>query len=254
MSGNIHNWVMCSLAVLQDSPGGCELPEALRRYYLDAMGIQAWELLEGEAAVANGESTKESTGRALQDEAVSRQWLRLQQTVSDCSLCDLHASRTQTVFGVGNKNAELLVIGEAPGHDEDLQGEPFVGRAGQLLTAMLLAIGLKRDDVYIANILKCRPPGNRDPEAAEIEHCNAYLREQIELIRPAAIFSLGRIASQALLKSSDTMAAMRGKQHSYEGVPLIASYHPAYLLRKPSEKRKSWQDLLQLKRLLDSCR
>jgi DNA polymerase len=118
---------------------------------------------------------------------------------------------------------------------------------------MLLAIGLQRDDVYIANILKCRPPNNRDPEASEIDSCNNYLRQQIELIQPKAIFAVGRIAAQALLHSTATIGSMRGKQHSYEGVPLIASYHPAYLLRKPSEKRKSWQDLLLLKSLLDKC-
>lgn len=217
------------------------------------MDIQAWELLLEETAVTAEETPSQPVNPVSQDAKVSARWQALEQAVSACQLCELHRSRTQTVFGVGNKQAGLLVIGEAPGHDEDLQGEPFVGRAGQLLTAMLLAIGLKREEVYIANILKCRPPDNRDPEATEINHCNQYLREQIELIQPRAIFAVGRIASQALLKSSDTMAAMRGKQHSFEGVPLIASYHPAYLLRKPSEKRKSWQDLLQLKRLLDKC-
>jgi uracil-DNA glycosylase family 4 len=227
--------------------GGCELPEELRRYYLDTMGIQVWDDTASDVQVAAQISTP------VRSPADLELWKTLQQTVTACTLCELHQSRTQTVFGVGDQQADLLVIGEAPGRDEDEQGEPFVGRAGQLLTAMLLAIGLQRDDVYIANILKCRPPNNRDPEATEIDSCSGYLRQQIELIQPRAIFAVGRIAAQALLHSTATIGSMRGKQHSYEGVPLIASYHPAYLLRKPSEKRKSWQDLLLLKGLLDKC-
>ena len=227
--------------------GGCELPEELRRYYLDTMGIQVWDDAASDAQVAARTSTPVRSPVDLES------WETLQRTEIACTLCELHQSRTQTVFGVGDKQADLLVIGEAPGRDEDEQGEPFVGRAGQLLTAMLLAIGLQRDDVYIANILKCRPPNNRDPEASEIDSCSGYLRQQIELIQPKAIFAVGRIAAQALLHSTATIGSMRGKQHSYEGVPLIASYHPAYLLRKPSEKRKSWQDLLLLKSLLDKC-
>lgn len=235
---------------------GCELPEALRRYYLDVMGIQVWDVVQ-----VNDEVIHQTQAATEMQEPVSSSdndsfrssWQTLEQTVKLCTLCDLHQSRTQTVFGTGNQQADILVIGEAPGRDEDLQGEPFVGRAGQLLTAMLLAIGLQRDEVYIANILKCRPPNNRDPEASEITSCNSYLRQQIELIQPKAIFAVGRVAAQALLHSTETIGAMRGKQHSYEGVPLIASYHPAYLLRKPTEKRKSWQDLLLLKRILDEC-
>ncbi len=232
---------------MAESSDGCELPETLRRYYLETMGIQVWDDL------ATDESTTAHIDVPVRPALEHEAWQTLQQTVTACTLCELHQSRTQTVFGVGNQQADLLVIGEAPGHDEDKQGEPFVGRAGQLLTAMLLAIGLQREDVYIANILKCRPPDNRDPEASEIDSCNRYLRQQIELIQPKAILAVGRIAAQALLHSTATIGSMRGKQHSYEGVPLIASYHPAYLLRKPSEKRKSWQDLLLLKSLLDKC-
>lgn len=232
--------------------GGCDLPEELRRYYLETMGIQVWDDVEiGTAGQAPAEKTVHQSYSGKEPSA--ELWQTLEQTVKVCTLCELHQTRTQTVFGVGNQNAELLVIGEAPGHDEDLQGEPFVGRAGQLLTAMLLAIGLQRDDVYIANILKCRPPDNRDPEASEIESCSNYLRRQIELIQPKAIFAVGRVAAQALLNSTETVGALRGKQHSYDGVPVIASYHPAYLLRKPTEKRKAWQDLQLLKRLLDQC-
>lgn len=225
-----------TLSVSNKRAAGCELPEDLRRYYLDVMGIQLWE--EVDSSVGNSSSEP---------------WPELEQAVRSCTLCSLHGSRTQTVFGVGNKNAELLVIGEAPGRDEDLQGEPFVGRAGQLLTAMLKAIDLNREDVYIANILKCRPPNNRDPEPSEISSCNPYLRQQIELIQPKAIFAVGRVAAQALLNSTNSISSMRGRLHSYEGVPMIASYHPAYLLRKPTEKRKAWQDLLELKKVLDQC-
>ena len=144
----------------------------------------------------------------------------------------------------------MLIIGEAPGRDEDLQGEPFVGRAGQLLNAMLAAIGLQREQVYIANILKCRPPNNRDPGIEEAQACSSWLQQQIALIQPDVILALGRIAAHNLLNSDQSLGALRGKQHSYAGIPLIVSYHPAYLLRKPVEKRKSWQDLKRIKSIL----
>jgi DNA polymerase len=249
---SIHSGEMCDLSLtrqnLESHSTGCELPEELRRYYLDTMGIQVWDDMAADAAATIQGNV------VVRPSVETGMWEVLQQSVEACTLCELHKSRTQTVFGVGDQQADLLVIGEAPGRDEDEQGEPFVGRAGQLLTAMLLAIGLKRDEVYIANILKCRPPNNRDPEASEIDNCSTYLRQQIEFIQPKAIFAVGRIAAQALLNSTETIGAMRGRQHSYEGVPLVASYHPAYLLRKPSEKRKSWQDLLLLKSLMDQCR
>jgi len=229
-------------------------PEDLRRYYLDAMGIQVWHEQPREGHINVEEPSQEQVGLAkspdVESTLSSELWPALQTRVSNCTLCELHTSRTQTVFGVGNKNADLLVIGEAPGRDEDLQGEPFVGRAGQLLTAMLAAIGLQRDEVYIANILKCRPPNNRDPLPAEVQSCRAYLHRQIELMQPGVILAVGRVAAQLLLDTDTGIGKLRGQQHSYEGIPLIVSYHPAYLLRKPSEKRKSWQDLLQLKRLL----
>jgi uracil-DNA glycosylase len=172
-------------------------------------------------------------------------WTQLQQTVSQCRLCDLHAGRTQTVFGTGNRSADWLVIGEAPGRDEDLQGEPFVGRAGQLLNAMLLAAGLKREQVYIANILKCRPPNNRDPRPEEVVCCEPYLARQIALIQPRIILAVGRIAAQNLLKTDTPIGKLRGTVHHYAdtGIPLVATYHPAYLLRSPLDKRKAWEDL-----------
>ncbi|VAW72826.1 Uracil-DNA glycosylase, family 4 [hydrothermal vent metagenome] len=198
---------------------------ARQQQYLDAMGILRWQLRNPELAGLD--------------------WDALQPCVSHCTACDLHASRTQTVFGVGNRNADWLVIGEAPGADEDKQGEPFVGRAGQLLNAMLLACGLKREQVYIANILKCRPPNNRDPKAEEVLCCEAFLLRQIELIQPKLILAVGRIAAQNLLQSDTPIGKLRGSVHHFRdsGIPLIATYHPAYLLRSPGEKRKAWQDL-----------
>jgi len=157
----------------------------------------------------------------------------------------LHGARTQTVFGIGHRGADWLIIGEAPGKDEDLQGEPFVGRAGQLLNAMLLAVGLQREQVYIANILKCRPPNNRDPKADEVACCEAYLARQIALIRPRIILAVGRIAAQNLLKTDTPIGKLRGRVHHYgdTGIPVVATYHPAYLLRSPLEKAKAWRDL-----------
>ena len=172
-------------------------------------------------------------------------WKELESRVAECTVCDLHASRTNTVFGTGNRNADWLIIGEAPGAEEDAQAEPFVGKAGQLLTAMLQAMGLKREQVYITNILKCRPPESRDPLTDEIQCCQAYLRRQIELVQPKLILAVGRVAAQSLLERDEAMKDMRGQHFEYAdtGIPVVVTYHPAYLLRKPTEKRKSWQDL-----------
>jgi len=179
-------------------------------------------------------------------------WSGLQTAVQACTRCELHQTRTQTVFGVGNPSADLLIIGEAPGADEDKQGEPFVGRAGQLLNAMLQAIQLTRGDVYIANILKCRPPNNRDPRPEEAALCSAWLKRQIELIQPKLILALGRIAGQRLLQVDTPLAKLRGAIHTLPmtQTPLIVTYHPAYLLRSPGEKRKAWEDLIFVKRTL----
>ena len=171
-------------------------------------------------------------------------WPELKQRVRDCTACRLRAGCTQTVFGVGDEKAGWLFVGEGPGADEDAQGEPFVGQAGKLLDNMLMAINLKRgNNVYIANIVKCRPPGNRNPEADEIATCLPYLQRQIALIQPKLIVALGKVASNALLGKDATLASLRGKLHDYRGIPLIVTYHPAYLLRTPSEKAKAWQDL-----------
>lgn len=170
-------------------------------------------------------------------------WPALEAAVRGCTKCGLHATRTQTVFGVGNRSAHWLFVGEAPGADEDRQGEPFVGRAGQLLNAMLFALGLKREDVFICNVLKCRPPGNRDPQDDEAAACEPYLLRQIELINPRLIVALGRHAAHSLLKTDLALAKLRGRRLQYHDIPLIATYHPAYLLRSPADKRKAWEDL-----------
>ena len=178
-------------------------------------------------------------------------WDELRAAVAACQRCELHTSRTQTVFGVGNPGARWMFIGEAPGAEEDRQGEPFVGRAGQLLTAMIRALGMQREDVYIANVLKCRPPGNRDPRPAEAASCRAYLERQVALVDPTLVIAVGRIAAQDLLATETPIAKLRGKVHSFGAKPwpLLVTYHPAYLLRSPGEKRKAWQDLVFARQL-----
>lgn len=172
-------------------------------------------------------------------------WDQLSEAVHSCTRCDLHKTRTRPVFGVGHRAAQWLVIGEAPGADEDRQGEPFVGRAGQLLNSMLKAIGLSRQQVYIANILKSRPPNNRDPRTEETRACLPFLYRQIELIDPRLILCVGRIAAQTLLNTDITIGKLRGRLHELaSGRPMIVTYHPAYLLRSPAEKRKAWADLV----------
>ena len=252
----------------------------LRQHYLKAMGIAYWverrlDIPTDPVTVALQDSAQAPlagvptvSGVAFRDDTATKpddftaprtlpepsplpagdpaQWDALRAQVLACTACDLHRTRQQAVFGVGNQQAQWLVIGEAPGADEDRQGEPFVGRAGQLLNNMLLAIGLRREQVYIANILKCRPPQNRDPRPEEVLRCEGYLQRQIELIRPAIILAVGRIAAQNLLKTDNSLALLRGKQFGYgeRKIPVVVTYHPAYLLRSPSEKRKAWQDLL----------
>jgi DNA polymerase len=178
-------------------------------------------------------------------------WEDLKRAVSSCTACSLHATRTQTVFGVGDERAEWLLVGEAPGAEEDRLGEPFVGQAGKLLDNMLAALGLKRgENVYIANVLKCRPPGNRNPEPEEVARCTPYLLRQIALIRPKLIVAMGRFAAQTLLASDASIASLRGRVHRYAGVPLIVTYHPAYLLRNLPDKAKAWSDLVFARRLM----
>jgi len=173
------------------------------------------------------------------------QWQALTADVLSCTKCGLHSTRTQGVFGVGNRRAEWLIIGEAPGAEEDRRGEPFVGRAGQLLNAMLAAIGLPREQVFIANVLKSRPPGNRDPKPDEVAACLPYLMRQIALLQPRLMLAVGRIAAQNLLATDTPLGRLRGQVHSFGelNTPLIVTYHPAYLLRTPADKRKAWEDL-----------
>lgn len=182
-------------------------------------------------------------------------WAELKAAVAGCTACELHKTRTRTVFGVGDENADWLFIGEAPGADEDAQGEPFVGQAGKLLDNMLKSIGLKRgSNVYIANVVKSRPPGNRNPLPGEIAACFPYLQRQIELIQPKLIVTLGKIASETLLGREATIASLRGKVHTYQGIPLIVTYHPAYLLRTLQDKAKAWEDLCLAKQTMqDLC-
>src|ERR1041385_7713797 len=169
----------------------------------------------------------------------------------ECSRCKLHGlGRTQVVFGVGNPQAKLMFVGEAPGADEDIQGEPFVGRAGQLLTKIIEAIGLKREDVYIANVIKCRPPNNRNPEPDEVEQCEPFLFRQIDTIKPKVIVALGKFAAQCLLRTSDPITRIRGREFTYRDAILIPTYHPAYLLRTPSAKREVWEDMKRVRAIL----
>jgi len=208
-----------------------------RAAYLDALGIVAY----GPRRAAQPAGPPDAPAPA---DPAALGWEALAAAVHGCRRCELCEGRTQAVFGVGDRRARLMIVGEAPGAEEDRQGEPFVGRAGRLLNAMLRAVGLDRERVFIANILKCRPPGNRDPQPAEVAQCMPYLRRQIELISPALILCVGRIAAQNLLATDTPIGRLRGSLHRLEtGVPVIVTYHPAYLLRSPGEKRKAWEDL-----------
>jgi DNA polymerase len=205
-----------------------------RRAVLAQLGVDVWV----ERSRAPARAAPPSSGCALG-------WDDLAAAVAACTRCELHRGRTQTVFGVGNRRAQWLIIGEAPGAEEDKRGEPFVGRAGQLLNSMLAALGLAREAVYIANILKCRPPQNRDPRPEEVLACNGWLERQIELLEPRLILAVGRIAAQNLLRTETPIGRMRGRLHHYgeRSIPVVVTYHPAYLLRSPGEKRKAWDDL-----------
>ena len=210
------------------------------------MGIQAWEARQAPSpGVAAAGKPAALSGGSEPVEVSRLDFDALRKRVAGCQACALHKSRTQTVFGTGNPDADWMIVGEAPGAEEDRQGEPFVGRAGLLLNAMLEAAGYARADVYIANILKCRPPGNRDPKSEEADCCTPYLYRQIELVQPKLIVCVGRVAAQRLLKTDAPLGRLRGRVHRLDDMdfPVIATYHPAYLLRQPREKRKAWQDL-----------
>ncbi len=220
------------------------MDNTLRLQYLEAMGIDVWlprasipdgQALDFEAAVDNIEL--ETITSATDN------WDDLQAEVANCTKCALCTTRSQTVFGSGNKQADWMLVGEAPGQHEDEQGLPFVGNAGLLLTEMLRAIGLNREEVFITNVIKCSPPNNRDPHVNEIESCRDYLYRQQQLVKPKIIMALGRVAAQTLLKTNEPLAELRGKVHNFNNTPVVVVYHPAYLLRFLPEKRKAWLDL-----------
>lgn len=212
------------------------------QYYLQTMGIDVFQLKDSPESKIEAYPDLKTTSV---EQAVHDDWKILRKEVAHCIQCELHKGRTQTVFGTGDVNADWMIIGEAPGAEEDRQGAPFVGRAGKLLTAMLNAMGLMRDEVFIANILKCRPPNNRDPRPEEVRQCETYLKRQITLIAPKIIIAVGRVAAQNLLKVDTPIGKMRGVRYEYPGtnIPVVVTYHPAYLLRSPREKRKAWEDL-----------
>ncbi len=194
--------------------------------------------------VATQASVTTSTTQDRQETILRMDWAELRQSVAGCTACRLHEGRTRTVFGVGDEQADWLFVGEGPGAEEDKQGEPFVGQAGKLLDNMLAAIALKRGkNAYIANTVKCRPPGNRNPEPDEMAACAHYLTRQVALIQPKLIIALGKVAAQQLLGADHSIASLRGKLHQAYGIPLIVTYHPAYLLRSLPDKAKAWEDL-----------
>jgi uracil-DNA glycosylase len=218
-----------------------------REERLKALGLwPVWRLRERpERPVGDVEAQVSSLAAVRGTGLEETGWEELRQAVLDCTRCELHKGRTQGVFGVGDVNAEWLFVGEAPGAEEDRLGEPFVGQAGQLLDAMLAAIGLRRgEDVYIANVLKSRPPRNRDPKPEEVAACLPYLERQIDLIDPRLIVALGRFAVQSLLVTDASISRLRGTVHRYRGRPMVATYHPAYLLRNQADKAKAWEDLV----------
>ena len=183
------------------------------------------------------------SAKGLKSPSKTQSLTELRDEIGDCTRCGLHASRTHLVFGTGDPQAQLMFIGEAPGEQEDLQAQPFVGRAGQLLTRIIKAMNLERENVYIANIIKCRPPSNRNPQPDEIATCEPFLRKQVEIVNPKVICALGTFAAQTLLKTDQKISRLRGRFHDYCGVPLMPTFHPAYLLRNPSDKRLVWEDM-----------
>lgn len=215
--------------------------EEIRRYIEEEI-----EIFGGPIYVNSGEVTGEAALENIPDAVTLEDF---HQQIKDCQKCELGGSRTHFVFGVGNPRAELMFVGEAPGEQEDLKGEPFVGRAGKLLDDILRAIDLTRDQVYIANVLKCRPPNNRDPKADEIELCEPYLKRQIELIQPKLLVALGRISAGTLLRTKDSLGNMRQKVFSYHGTDMMVTYHPAALLRNPHWKRPAWEDFKRIRDL-----
>ncbi len=228
---------------------------ARRLRYLKALGVEPWRLRAGEpGASADGPGIAEpGIAEPAPASGVPSDWEGLQTAVAACRKCRLCETRTNTVFGAGPRGAPLMVVGEGPGADEDARGEPFVGRAGKLLDEMLRAIGRSRTaDTFIANVVKCRPPNNREPAEDEAEHCRPYLEQQLRLVKPKLIVALGRVAAQRLLATDTPIGKMRGQTYHWgpERTPLMVTYHPAYLLRNPADKSRSWEDLKRIHRFL----
>lgn len=239
--------------------------EQQRQACLEAMGITRYVRRAGQASTTEeiaevacsvsqartaGESPQTAGSRSV--DVITADWETLRKEVEQCCACGLCKTRSRTVFGVGNPHAELMIIGEAPGAEEDRQGLPFVGRAGELLNNMLTAMGLKREEVYIANILKCRPPGNRNPSPEEAAACAAFLKQQVKLVAPRLILAAGGVAAHNLLATQESVGRLRGRLHQPPDfqTPVLVTYHPAYLLRRPEEKAKAWVDLQQLSKVL----
>jgi DNA polymerase len=224
-----------------------------RQAILQEMGLApVWRAKGSAQALSSIEDAPSTPSVAREARIAKMDWTELKAAVPACTACALHKSRSQTVFGVGDENAGWLLVGEAPGAEEDQKGEPFVGQAGRLLDAMLAAIDLARGtNVYIANVLKCRPPANRNPDPSEVARCSPHLQRQIELIKPRLILAMGRFAVQTLLGTEASIASLRGRLHAYHGVPLIVTYHPAYLLRTLPDKAKAWQDLVFARRTFE---
>ncbi len=230
-----------------------------RRQILEEMGIDVWSLRDkigvSGMSLSNEALAEDAAVQSLEVNSESdNDWLSLQKSIQSCQACKLSKSRTQTVFGMGNSHAELLLIGEAPGAEEDRQGLPFVGKAGKLLDAMLYAISLNREQVFICNVLKCRPPNNRDPQPDEVEACASFLTAQIESIKPRVILALGRFAAHRLLETDLPVYKMRENTNVLPGtdIPVVVTYHPASLLRNPEQKAQSWFDLCKVNALLES--
>ncbi|HLT91698.1 MAG TPA: uracil-DNA glycosylase [Woeseiaceae bacterium] len=228
--------------------------DARRLAVLEAMGVDVYRLRRAVRPTPGPAEEAEAGAAPLPapaDDTSRLDWPALEAAVARCTRCPLHATRTQTVFGVGRRDADWMVIGEAPGAEEDRRGEPFVGRAGQLLDQMLCAVGLGRDTVFIANVLKCRPPGNRDPSAVEAQACRGFLDRQIALVAPRLILAVGRVAAQHLLGTDAPLGRLRGRVHLLADteIPVIVTYHPAYLLRTPGQKRQAWADLCLARRV-----
>ncbi len=224
--------------------------ESTRLAYLQALEIDVWQPRSCIAVDDKFDSVD-----ATPNDIATLTWDDIQQRVKNCQACRLHETRTNTVFGIGNANADWMVIGEAPGQEEDRKGEPFVGRAGKLLDEMLRALGLDRESVFIANTLKCRPPNNRDPSQDEAAACRGFLQRQIELVEPKVVLAVGRIAAQNLLQSDAPLGKLRGQRHFLKDgtSPLVVTYHPAYLLRSPSQKSKAWQDLCLAREIVEKA-